>query len=226
LSQPQDQVEPNPAGPDAVGFVLAGGRSSRMGQDKALVQLADQPLISHALGILRTAGLAASVAGANSPLEAFAPVVEDSQPGLGPLSGICAALASTSMPTAVFLSVDLPLLPVSLVVFLLHYAKVTGSAVTVPSINGFAQTFPAVIDRSALSALLCELEAGRRGCFSAFQAATAKMGQRLSILAVELLVQSGQIAHPDGVPAARWFLNVNTPADLLCAEAHCQALIG
>jgi hypothetical protein len=42
------------------------------------------------------------------------------------------------------------------------------------------------------------------------------------VLAVELLVQSGRISHPESLPAARWFLNVNAPADLRLATA-CRA---
>jgi molybdopterin-guanine dinucleotide biosynthesis protein A len=206
--------------PDAAGFVLAGGRSSRMGADKALELLAGQPLVAHAVSVLLEAGLAASIAGARSPLAHFAPVVEDSQPGLGPLGGICAALASTSACRAVFLPVDLPLLPASLIAFLLHHARITGAVATLCSVNGFAQTFPAVVRRAALPALQGELEAGRGGCFSAFQAAAARLGQPLTVLAAESLVQSGQVAHPDGLPAARWFLNVNAPGDLLRAGFH------
>jgi len=37
------------AAPEAMGFVLAGGRSSRMGEDKALVEFDSQPLVAHAL---------------------------------------------------------------------------------------------------------------------------------------------------------------------------------
>src|SRR5580700_10734966 len=88
---------------DAVGFVLAGGRSSRMGTDKALVRLCGQPLVAHAVEILRVAGLAVSVAGGAQALTAFAPLVEDQQPGQGPLRGICAALASTSSRWAIFI---------------------------------------------------------------------------------------------------------------------------
>jgi molybdopterin-guanine dinucleotide biosynthesis protein A len=51
----------------------------------------------------------------------------------------------------------------------------------------------------------------------------------VSILAVELLAQSGKIAHPSALslaalplaalPLAHWFLNVNAPADLRRASA-------
>lgn len=211
--------------PDAAGFVLAGGRSRRMGEDKALVELAGQPLVAHALGILRLAGLAASVAGSRSPLAAFAPVVEDSNAGLGPLGGICAALKSTSARWAVFLPVDLPLLPATLVAFLLDHARITGRAVTLCSVNGYAQTFPAVVDRATLTALEIELAAGRRGCFSALQASSASLGHPISILAVEMLAQAGQVAHPDSLPPARWFLNVNAPADLRFAKSQSRTHI-
>jgi len=215
---PQEVVTAAPW-PDAAGFVLAGGRSSRMGEDKALVPFAGRPLVEPALAVLRQAGLEAFIAGARSSLAAFAPVVEDFQPGLGPLSGIIAALESTTVRRAVFLSVDLPLLPASLLRSMLHHAQITGRAVTVPSVNGFAQTFPAVVDRAALPLLRSELEAGRRGCFAGFQAACAALGEPMSILGVEALVQCGQVSHPSALPPALWFLNVNSPADLQRAEA-------
>jgi molybdenum cofactor guanylyltransferase len=214
---------------DASGFVLAGGRSSRMGRDKALLPFGSQPLISHALSILREAGLPVWIAGANpeanSALAAYAPVVDDPQPGLGPLGGICAALAAAATRYVVFLPVDLPLLPSSLIAYMLHHARITGRAVTVPSINGFSQTFPAVLDRFVLPALQNDLHSGQRGCFSAFKTAANGVGQPVASLAVELLVQSGQVTHPLGWPPAHWFLNVNTPQDLHRAEALIARVI-
>jgi molybdopterin-guanine dinucleotide biosynthesis protein A len=210
---------------DAAGFVLAGGRSSRMGADKALLPLSGKPLIAHALAILRQAGLPASIAGAHSPLSAFAPVVPDSNPDQGPLGGICAALASSSAYWAVFLPVDQPLLPAALVTYLLRHARTTGQAVTLASLNGFAHTFPVVLARAVLPLLQAELAAGRRGCFSAFQAAAASLHYPITVLPVELLVQSGQVAHPEVLPPARWFLNVNAPADLLEAQKRHPAPI-
>lgn len=206
-------------GPDAAAFVLAGGQSSRMGRDKALLRFSDSPLIAHAIDILRAAGLEPSIAGARVLLESFAPVIPDAESGLGPLSGICAALQSSSARWAVFLPVDLPLLPASLIAYLLRRAQVTDSPVTVPSISGFQQTFPAVVNRAALPALQAELRAGRRGCFAAFQAAAAGFGLGVDAVPVELLVQSGQVAHPAGLPALYWFLNVNSPQDFQRAQA-------
>jgi molybdopterin-guanine dinucleotide biosynthesis protein A len=207
----------------AVGFVLAGGQSSRMGRDKALLPFAGRPLVAHALATLREAGLSGTIAGAgpaaNSVLATFAPVVLDPQPGLGPLAGICAALEAAAARYVVFLPIDLPLLPASLVAYLLHHARITSRAVTVPSVNGFAQTFPVVLDRSALPALKMELDSGKRSCFTAFHVAAESFGQPIAVVAVELLVQSGQIAHPFGLAPLHWFLNVNAPGDLQRAEA-------
>ena len=213
---------PREAELDAVGFVLAGGRSTRMGSDKSLVLLDGRPLLAHALGILREACLAASVAGGQPGHSVLAPLVQDSRPGLGPLGGICAALASTSAPWAVFLSVDLPLLPALLVACLLRHARITGRSITVPSVNGFAQTFPAVVSRASLPVFENELESGRGGCFSAFQAAAASLGEPVTVLPVETLVQCGQVAHPRALPASRWFLNVNTAEDLRHASVVSQ----
>jgi molybdopterin-guanine dinucleotide biosynthesis protein A len=196
-----------------------------MGEDKSLVRFAGRPLVAHALSVLRQAGLAASIAGARSPLAGFAPVIEDAQPDLGPLRGICAALESTRAPRAVFLPVDMPLLPSSLIAFLVDHAQITGSAVTVFSLNGFAQTFPAIVDRAAMPALVNELKAGRGGCFSSFQAASASLGQPMTVVPVELLVQAGHVAHPAGLAAAHWFENINSPADLRRAEALSRPVI-
>jgi molybdopterin-guanine dinucleotide biosynthesis protein A len=208
---------------DAVGFVLAGGKSSRMGRDKALLEFAGKPLVAHALSIFEAAGIPAMIAGAASPalrsLPLFAPIVEDVSPGLGPLSGICAALSATSARYAVFLSVDQPMIPASLLVYLLRRARITGSSVTVPSVSGFTQTFPAVLDRAALPALQNELNSQRYGCFSAFQAAAAALRQSVSSVAVELLAQTGEVSDPLALPPIHWFINLNTPDDLVRAKA-------
>jgi molybdopterin-guanine dinucleotide biosynthesis protein A len=205
--------------PDAVGFVLAGGRSSRMGSEKALIQLAGEPLVVHAIRILRKAGLAARIAGARSPLDRYALVVPDTEPDRGPVGGICTALAFTAAKRAVFLPVDMPLLPAALVLLLLETAQSEDSIVTVPALGGFVQTFPAVVDRAALPWLRAALENGRAGCFQAFQAAAAGVGQTVGVLAVEDAAKQSKLAEVPALPINDWFMNVNEPADLARAEA-------
>jgi len=218
---------PHESAQEAAGFVLAGGASSRMGEDKALLLLAGRPLVQHAVCLLRETGLQVSIAGAGSrALAEFAPIIDDRKPGLGPLAGICAALDVTAARYAVFLPIDLPLLAPSLITYLIHRARVSGQAVNLITMNGFTQTFPAVLERTARPFLERELEAGRAGCFSAFQAAAAAMGQTISRTAVEYLAQSGQIAHPRALPPFLWFLNLNHRADLAEAEALFTQTIG
>jgi len=203
---------------DALGFVLSGGRSSRMGRDKALVELAGAPLLSHALGIFREAGLKASIAGGRDELAGFAPLVADRWPGSGPLGGICSALAASEARWSVFLPIDMPLLPASLLSCLLNHAAISGRLITIASVGGFAESFPVVIDRAALPVLERELAAGRNGCFRAFQAAAEAMREPVTVIAVEHLVQCGQVRHAPAMLACWWFLNVNTAENLLRAE--------
>jgi len=212
-------IEAGGRGTNAAGFVLAGGESSRMGRDKALIPFRGRPLVTWALETLRAAGLETRIAGARTALEGLAPVVADPEPGLGPLSGVCAGLAVTEAPWGVFLPVDLPLLPASLIAFLLNHARITGRAVTLPSVNGFAQTFPAVVERAALPVLQVELAGGRRGCFAAFRTAASAFNQEVSVVPVEYCVQAGHLSCPYGLPAACWFESVNTPQRLEWAVA-------
>lgn len=209
---------------DCEAFVLAGGRSSRMGQDKAQIVLKGVALIEHALAILGVAGFSPRIAGARANLSCIAPTVQDDPvwPGLGPLSGICPALEATSAPLAVFLPVDLPLLPPSVISYLVHHALATGSAITVASICGFVETFPVVIHAAAAATLHASLRSGNRRCLQAFEDAAAALSRPFTVLPVELLLQAGQVDDPRGLPPRAWFTSINTPADLSAIEGLLQ----
>jgi molybdopterin-guanine dinucleotide biosynthesis protein A len=114
----------------------------------------------------------------------------------------------------VFLPVDIPLLPSSLVLYLLRRARIGDAAVTLASVNGDAETFPAVISRRALPALETELGERRLGCLASFHTAALQLGERVAVVDAEVLVQSGQVCQPHALPAARWFLNLNAERDL------------
>jgi molybdenum cofactor guanylyltransferase len=194
------------------GFVLAGGQSSRMGRDKAFVELAGKPLMEWALEGLRGAGLTARIAGARTDLSAFAPVIADAWLDVGPLGGVCSALRQAERDWVVFVTVDQPLMAPSLILSLLDSARSGERAVTVASIGGVAQTFPAVVRRDALTVLESELKNGRRGCMAAFRAAGPQ------VIAAEALV-----VPESRCLVERWFCNVNRPEELERVEAALKA---
>ena len=96
----------------AVGVVLAGGRSLRMGVDKAMLQWRGRPLIEHQLGLLREAGLAeARVSGLRPDYGGVA----DSVTGAGPLAGLASVAGRVADGTDLLVvPVDMPLLTVEL----------------------------------------------------------------------------------------------------------------
>jgi molybdopterin-guanine dinucleotide biosynthesis protein A len=174
-----------------------------MGRDKALVELAGRPLIVWALDVLRGAGLAAKIAGARTDLSTFAPVAPDAWDNVGPLGGVCSALRLTTQDWAAFVTVDQPVMSPALVRGLLDEARKSAAVVTVASVDGMAQTFPAVVRRSALEVLEGRLEDGRLGCIDGFRAAGLRV------------VTAEDLAPPESRSLVdRWFSNVNTPEDL------------
>ena len=200
--------------PTTAGFVLAGGQSSRMGADKALALFHGVPLIQIAVESLVSAEISARIAGSRSALGSFTPVVPDTIRDRGPLAGVHAALAVSQADWNLFLPVDLPLMPASLLACLIQRAILSSSPITVPQLNGRLQPFPAVLHRSVLPILEDLLQNGESACHIAWRLIPARLGGALDAPAVENLVQCGQCAHPAGLPPALWFLSANTPADL------------
>ena len=78
-------------GLDVGAYVLAGGKSSRMGRDKALLELAGKPLVRHAVTKLRRVCEDVHILSGNMELAPYAPLVEDLHPGCGPIGGLEAA---------------------------------------------------------------------------------------------------------------------------------------
>lgn len=95
------------------GFVVAGGRSSRMGRDKALLPYGESTLLDHAIAqTRRVTDDVAILAGPVRRYEGFGlAVVEDVVCGVGPLGGLYSALLSASVDgreRIFWLAVDLP----------------------------------------------------------------------------------------------------------------------
>ncbi len=107
-------LPPPDAGAAFSAVLLAGGRSVRMGRDKALLPHpgSGQPLILHQLATLRAAGATEVFLsireGADYPqVPADLPRLLDDG-ARGPMAGIAAALAATTQPRLLVLAVDLP----------------------------------------------------------------------------------------------------------------------
>jgi molybdopterin-guanine dinucleotide biosynthesis protein A len=92
---------------DVTAFVLAGGKSTRMGRDKAFLEFKGRILLARALEL--AAGVADDVRIVGDPRKfaAFGRVVEDIYRERGPLGGIHAALMSSSTDLNLMLAVDL-----------------------------------------------------------------------------------------------------------------------
>jgi len=122
------EAETSPAG-----YVLAGGRSSCMGSQKALLEIAGSPMV------LRTAELLApfceevTIIGPPEQFSRFGfPVVPDDQPGLGPLGGIATVLAHTPAAWNVILACDLPYLTGDWLGYLVARAQASRAQAVVP----------------------------------------------------------------------------------------------
>lgn len=91
--------------------LLAGGRSSRMGRDKAMLPVDGGPLWRRQWDLLAAAGASErllSVRGDQAWVPAEVATVRDAVPGAGPLAGIAAGLAAMRGTHLLVLAVDLP----------------------------------------------------------------------------------------------------------------------
>ena len=106
------------------GVVLAGGKSTRMGQDKALLMLNGKSFILHIAEALQTL-FEEVIVSANTRDYDFLglPVVKDVYKICGPLGGIHAALGSVKTPYIFIAPCDTPLLVPAMVEMLLTEAK-------------------------------------------------------------------------------------------------------
>jgi molybdopterin-guanine dinucleotide biosynthesis protein A len=198
----------------AAAFVLAGGRSTRMGRDKALLEVSDRPLIEIMLQKFRDLGLVPAIAGGAPELARFAPLLPDPGLGCGPLSGIASALAASQADLNLFLAIDLPLLPAPFLGWLFQRANCTGAWATVPVVSGKPQPLCAVYHRGLLPGLKEALAAGNFRVMRAVQTAAHAREGKLDIFSLES-VRSAEGWRMDWLPGLleRAFLNCNTPVE-------------
>jgi molybdopterin-guanine dinucleotide biosynthesis protein A len=119
--------------PDVTAFILAGGKSTRMGADKAFVEYGGRTLLARALDLARSVTAEVRIVGSAEKFALFAPVVEDVFCNSGPLGGIHAALRASVTELNLILAVDMPFVSWTFLQYLISQAgNAPEAAVVVP----------------------------------------------------------------------------------------------
>ncbi len=202
--------------PRVTGIVLAGGRSRRMGSDKAALLFGGRPLLQRTVAALAEVADEVVVVLAPGrklpPLECPRPVRVAADPveGEGPLVGIAAGLRAASAPVALVVAVDMPFLRPALLRLLAERAA-AGSRCVVPIYEGRPQPLCSAWRREALEVVEAQVETGERAVMSVARTLDAE----------RLLPAAWRAADPDG----RSFVNVNTPEEFEAAQARADEWI-
>jgi molybdopterin-guanine dinucleotide biosynthesis protein A len=231
------------------GYVLAGGKSSRMGRDKALLELGGKPLLAHAVKKLRRVCLDVRVLGANSKLAEYAPIVPDMHPDCGPLGGMEAGLAHSAFAWNMFMPVDMPFLPSAFLHNWVHRTlarEKTGARLAMFTVDGVPQPTLALVHRDVAPFVTSAVDRGEFKLYPVLEGAgkelAARQGVGLGMVFHNLPgndqstfraeanlygpVQQEWLATTEAQQMAKqlWFANLNTPEEFAEAERHLDAL--
>jgi len=188
---------------EVTGIILAGGKSSRMGVDKGLVELCGKPLISYALDALAPLCSSMLISSFSDAYKQFgAPVISDEVPSIGPMGGIYSALRQSKTKHNLVLSCDLPFASTDLFRFLLDQSS--GFQVAVPwQGNHHYEPLCAFYDLSVLDTMT-----------SFIRKENFKLPDLFEEIDVNRLIinESLDFYHPN------LFFNINSKHDLAAAE--------
>jgi molybdopterin-guanine dinucleotide biosynthesis protein A len=196
-----------------MGFLLAGGKSSRMGADKASLDFGGQTLLDRALTVMGAVCGKVTIVGdpdkfAQYGSSKYGSFVADIFPGCGPLAGIHAALVHSSAKLNLMLAVDMPFVSRELLAFLFATAEDADNhaIVTVPRTSKGFQPLCAVYRRDFSVAAEQALRAGKYKIDAAFSSVSVRVIEEDELAAAGFSEQS--------------FFNLNTPQDRLAAEGR------
>ena len=186
-------------------FVLAGGKSSRMKKDKALLRFRDRYLIEYAISVLQQ--LTSDVRIIGDPLRygfLKLPVVADRVESNGPLSGIYTGLKISDPMHSLFLACDMPFMQPEFFRLLLERIGEADAAVMRLK-DGKVEPLASVYSKTGLPAIEGNLVLGY-----------FKITDFLDRIRVAYLEEDGL----SGIGLSdRIFANVNTLEDLLLLES-------
>lgn len=187
--------------------VQAGGKSTRMGQDKAFVLLHGKPLIQHVIERVQQLNADELFIVANSDQYAALslPVYADKVENKGPLGGIVSALEYARNDNVLVVACDMPFLDAGLLAYLAAQLHPPTQAV-VPRLHGIPQGLHALYHRSCLPTM--------QQCLNANMLRLSDVFAKLQVLYLD----EPDYQHLDA--NGRSFTNLNTPAELIAAFNH------
>lgn len=182
--------------------IQAGGQSSRMGQDKGLIQFGEMPLVEYIYHQVSGMGSDVFIV-SNHPtgyLQFGLPVYEDIYKDIGALGGIYTVLSHSKTEKVLIIACDMPFVNTDILNYLLSFAPLYD--VVVPRIDpkGFVEPFKAVYSKSCLWAIEKSIKANKRRVISFFDEVSVKY------------IEREELAPMD--PDFTSFMNVNTPEEL------------
>ena len=187
--------------PGLSAFILAGGKSSRMGTDKAFLPLHGRTLLARALDLARQVTPNVFIVGEVKKFAPFASVVDDIFTDCGPLGGIHAALRSSRTDLNLILAVDLPFASRALLQYVISQAKAAPQAqVTIARTSEGWQPLCAIYRREFAQAAEQALKKGNYKIDKLFEEGKTR------VIESEELETAGF--------AKRLFDNLNTPEDV------------
>jgi molybdopterin-guanine dinucleotide biosynthesis protein A len=185
-------------------FLLAGGKSSRMGENKAFLDFGGRTLLDRGLAELGSVCDDVAIVGDPAIFASYGPVVADVFAGCGPLAGIHSALTHSSADLNLMLAVDMPFVTRQLLRFLFDVASNDDAIVTVPRTVRRLQPLCAVYRRDFAAVAEESLKAGRYKVDAAFVSVPLRV------------IDESELAGAGF--AEKSFFNVNTPQDRRNAE--------
>ena len=183
----------------ATGLILAGGKSSRMGQDKSLLPFAGETMLQRAVAELRPEVEEILIVGNQQKKYGIPDTREiaDIFPGMGPLAGIHAGLSAAASDYVFVAACDMPYFDGRLARFLIDQAP--GYDAVVPQIGNFLEPLFAVYAKTCLPHIQACLENNIRTAYAFYPMVKVNF-------VPEALIR--RIADPQ-----KTFFNVNTPED-------------
>jgi molybdenum cofactor guanylyltransferase len=182
------------------GFILAGGESSRMGRDKALLELDGVALVVRAARLVESVTRTPAIVGAPERLGGLGfAVIPDQWPGAGPLGGIATALHASQSTWNLIVACDLPYLTRAWLENIAARALASAADALLPMNERGAEPLCALYQKKCETVIRAVLERGTR-----------KVTDGLAGLRVEYIEPAEWKAFDsDGF----LFKNMNSPAD-------------